>query len=78
MSQPSLADNAVDAIARVRSMGENLSDDHPMRHIVRAMKATAERMLESAMREATMLSHTATKLVEDHDDAMAEATKETQ
>lgn len=73
MSSQSLADCAVSALSEVRSIGENMADDHPMRHSVRSMKRTAEQILSDAMRQAADLANQAKQLVKDHDSAIDEA-----
>ena len=70
MQTQSLADCAVSAISDVLAIGENMDDEHPMRHAVRNMKRTAEQIIADAMRQATELAYQAKKLVKDHDEAM--------
>lgn len=70
MSTPSLADCAVSALAEVRAMGDNMENDHPMRHAVRSMKRIAEQILSDAMRQAVDLAYQSKQLVKDHDEAM--------
>lgn len=70
MSTPqSLADCAVSALAEVRAMGENLDNEHPMRHAVRNMKRMAEQIMTDSMRQATELAYNAERLVKDYDEA---------
>lgn len=70
MSNESLADRAVDALAEVRAIGENMDNEHSMRHTVRSMKRVAEQILSDAMRQATEIAYQAKRLVKDHDEAM--------
>lgn len=70
MSIPSLADCVVTALAEVRSMGELVNNEHPMRHVVRSMKNTAEKIISDAMRQASEIAYQAERIVNDHDDAM--------
>ena len=65
MNQPSMADNAVDAIAAVRAMGEGLPIDAPERHTVRSLKRIAEDILTTAMRQARGLAYEAESLSKD-------------
>lgn len=74
MNQPSMADNAVDAIAAVRAMGEGLPIDAPERHAVRSLQRTAEDILIQAMRQARDLAYQAESLSKD----MREAEKAAQ
>lgn len=69
MSQTSsLADCAVDALSGVRSIGETMDTEHPMRHAVRQMKRTAEQILFDAFRQARDLSYQAERLIRDYDE----------
>lgn len=72
MSQESLADRAVIALADVRGMGEKIDNDHPMRHHVRAMQSTAQSILADAFRHATEIAYRAGNLLEDYEDAVRE------
>lgn len=72
MRNPSLADNAVDALATVREIGKDMPDDHPMRFIVHSMRRAAEAILSDAMRQAVDISYTAKLMIKDHDEAVAE------
>lgn len=65
MTQLSLADKAVDAIAAVRAMGEGLGMEHPERHAVRDLKRAAEAILETALHQARGLAYTAEGLSTD-------------
>lgn len=66
----SLSDDAITALSAVRQVGENLDDDHPMRHVVRNMKRSAETILGDAIRQATDLAYQAAQLVKDYDDSL--------
>ena len=66
MSQTeSLADKAVYTIAAVRLMCEGVSNDHPERHTLRAIKHSAETILETALRQARELTFLAEHLSRD-------------
>lgn len=66
MSQTeSLADKAVDTIAAVRLMCEGVSNDHPERYAIRALKHSAEAILETALRQARELTFLAENLSRD-------------
>lgn len=65
----SLADDAVAALAEVKRIGEDMDNEHPMRHAAWSMKRTAETILSDAMRQATDLAHQARQLVKDFDKA---------
>ena len=52
MSQPSLSDSAVDALAAVRAMDAAITNAHPQRHAVRNLKRMAEATLTEAFRRA--------------------------
>jgi len=73
MTQQSLADSAVYVLAEVRTMGESMADDRPMRHAVRSMRRTAEQILSDAMRQAADLAHQSNQLVKDFDAEIEEA-----
>lgn len=75
MGTRSLADCAVDALAKIGTIGQDMPDDHPMRHAVRSIKRTAETILSDAMRQAVDLSYQAKQMEKDYDAAM---TKEPQ
>lgn len=69
MSQTSsLADCAVDAISAVRSIGETIDNEHPMRHAVRNIKRTAEQILSDAFRQARDLAYQSERLVKDYEE----------
>ena len=76
MSVPSLAESAVDALAAVRAMDANITNDHPQRHAVRYMKRLAETVLSDAFRQAHSLAWQAQDLealiVQVRDDCIAE------
>ncbi len=67
MQSQSLADCAVEALALVRAIGENMDNEHPMRHAVRDIKRSAEQILSDANRQATGLAYLAQRLVKDYD-----------
>ena len=52
MSQQSLADLAVETLARVQQMSDGIGLAHPERHAIREMKQTAEQVLADAFRAA--------------------------
>lgn len=66
----SLSDDVIDALSKVRQIGENLDDEHPMRHAVRNMKRSAETTITDAMRQATDISYQAAQLVKDYDESL--------
>lgn len=66
----SLSDDAIVALSDVRRIGENLDDEHPMRHAVRNLKRSAETLISDAMRQATDLSYQAAQLVKDYDESI--------
>lgn len=68
----SLADRAVTTLAAVKSLGDQLPDDHPMRHSVREMKYLAQSILSSSIDEAQRLVFAASRIVNDYDKAQAE------
>lgn len=70
MNGQSLPERAVYALSMVREIGETMDGTHPMRHNVRSMKQTAERILSDAFEQATGLAYQATQLVVDFDAAM--------
>lgn len=47
--QRSLADRAVETLAAVRAMDDGVSMEHPERHTVRELKATAEQIREHTL-----------------------------
>lgn len=65
-----LAGRAITSLAAVQSMGENLSNDHPMRYPVRSMKRIAERTLADAFCVSWELAMQADQLVKDFDKAI--------
>ena len=65
MSEQSLADRAVEALAAVRAMDAGVELTHPERHAVRDLKRAAEAILDTALRQAYMLTHAAQNLSED-------------
>ena len=68
-TQSSLADCAIDAVSAVRAIGEQIDNEHPMRHAVRSMKRTAGQILFDAFRQARDLSYQAERLTKDYDDS---------
>lgn len=68
----SLSENVVIALAEVRSIGEELDNDHPMRHCVRTMKQMAEQIMSDAARKASEISYLAKQAVKDHDKSLGE------
>jgi hypothetical protein len=56
MTQQSLADLAVEALAAVAAMSSDVGIDHPERHVVRNLKRIATKTIEDAMRTALDLS----------------------
>jgi len=62
----SLADRAVETLAAVRAMDTGVEIEHSERHTVREMKATAEQIIEQALRQAQRLAVSAQDLRELH------------
>lgn len=62
----SLADRAVETLAAVRSMDAGMALENSERHVVREMKATAEQIIEQALRQAQRLATSAQDLRELH------------
>jgi len=60
----SLADRAVEAVAAVKSMADNLDMEHPERHAVRNLKDIANKVLSDAFDTAIRLSWQARDLRE--------------
>jgi len=52
----SLADQAVQALAMVKAMDENLNMEHPERHAIRNMQRIAKQVIEAGLRSATDLA----------------------
>lgn len=69
----SLADDAVAALSEVRRIGENMDNEHPLRHSIRDMKRTAENIIAEAMQNATNLAHQAQRLVKDYDESIRDS-----
>lgn len=65
----SLADRAVVALADVKAIGANMDSEHPMRHVVRELKHSAERILSDAIQQATNIAYTAGHIVKDYGEA---------
>ena len=62
MSQQSLADLAVQALAAVKAMDAQMTNDRPERHQVRTLRRLAEAHLETAFRQAIELAYVAKDL----------------
>jgi len=67
MSTQSLADQAVFALARVSEIGEDVPNDHPMRHAIRRMKQTAQKIMSDAALQATEIAYQAKDIKNDFD-----------
>lgn len=65
-----LAGKAITSLAAVQSIGENIDNDHPMRHQVRTLRRTAERVLADAFCVSWELAMQADQLVKDYDKAV--------
>lgn len=52
----SLADQAVQALAMVKAMDENLNMEHPERHAIRNMQRIAKQVIEAGLRSAIDLA----------------------
>jgi hypothetical protein len=60
MSEPrSLADSAVAALAAVRAMDQEVTNEHDERHQIRTLKRLAEQTLADAFRRASELAYLA-------------------
>ena len=57
-----LADRAIDALAKVKAMGDGLELSHPERHQVRQLQRLAERLLTDAFIAADNLAWQASDL----------------
>jgi len=57
-----LADRAIDALARVKAMGDGLDMQHPERHQVRQLQRLAEKLLTDAFIAADNLAWQASDL----------------
>jgi len=62
----SLADMAVETLAAVSCMDSMTGNDHAERHTIRALKRTAETIIENAFRQAMGLAYAAEDLRELH------------
>lgn len=51
-NQPSLAEFAVETLATVLKMDDDVTNDHPERHQIRAMKRIANQAIEQGLRTA--------------------------
>jgi hypothetical protein len=56
MSNQSLADLAVQALAAVSAIDAKVSNEHPERHHIRAMKQTASSILSAAFTQAISIA----------------------
>jgi hypothetical protein len=74
MTNPSLADRAVSALSDVKSIGENMPHDHPMRFVVRSFRRHAEKTITDAMEQASSLADHAKQLIIDYDKAAKDST----
>ena len=52
----SLADQAVQALAMVKAMTDNLNMEHPERHVIRSMQRVATQVIEAGLRSAIDLA----------------------
>lgn len=71
----SLADQAVQALAMVKAMDADITNDHPHRHVVRSMKRLAEQRLSAALREVIDLAWLAQDVPRLVSEVRAEATQ---
>lgn len=71
----SLADRAVHALALVQAMDAEINNDHPERHVIRAMKRAAEAAIGSALRQAVELAYMARDASKLCDEVRAEEVK---
>jgi hypothetical protein len=65
----SLAERMVFALSKVRDIGELINPENPMRHNVRSLKQSAERILSDSAEQATGLAYQAEQLVKDFEKA---------
>ena len=63
--QQSLADQAVQTLAAVSSMCDDVGLDSVERHIIRGMKRIAEQSIENGLRMALDLAYQAEQLIKD-------------
>jgi hypothetical protein len=70
----SLADQAVETLAMVRALGDDLNMSHPQRHAVRNLKRIAEAHISNALRTAADIAYQARDLASLVADVRAEAT----
>lgn len=75
MSNQSISDLFIDAMARLRELDQHTGNDEPMRHQVRMLKECAERGIEDACRSAIGLAHLARDLPKESRDIATEAVK---
>ena len=61
----SIADQAVEALAMVSSIGNDLTNEDPCRRLVRNMKRLAERDMEACFLRATDLAYQAQQIKKD-------------
>jgi hypothetical protein len=59
VTTPSLADQAIAALASVRAMDDGIDNTLPERHIVRSLKRNAEQILADAFRQVSNLAYLA-------------------
>jgi hypothetical protein len=62
MAEATLADRAIDALAKVKAMADGLELHHPERHQVRQLQQFAERLLTEAFIAADNLAWQASDL----------------
>lgn len=73
MASLSLADDMVTAMSEVKRTGVSMDDEHPMRHVIRSMKRTAEQILADAALRATDLAYQTVQLERDYEKVRADS-----
>mgnify|MGYP001562304169 CR=1 FL=1 len=58
-NQPSLADRFIDTMSRIREIDADVTNENPHRHILRSLRAAAERVVSDALLVAVELAHVA-------------------
>lgn len=67
----SIEARAVAALAAIQKIGDNVTNEHPMRHQVRGLKREAYAVLSEAFRIAHTLAYTAEGIIYDYDKAQS-------
>lgn len=67
-----LSDDVITAIVEAKKIGEDVDNNHPMRHQFRNMNDMACRILSDAAYQATGLAYQARQLAKDYDKSLLE------